>query len=182
MSLNKTNNSGTRREDWGTPRDLFAALSEEHNFVIDLAASRENTLCDSFIDETIDLMSERASRYLRSAVGADLPPNPYAWINPPYKGGGGTGDFVLRAVELCVVNELGLVALVPASVGSVWWREAVHSCFDFVIFTRRLTFEGAPATAQFDTALCILGHPNEHWVGTTLTHERLGICYSRFPG
>lgn len=181
MSLNKANNTKTRREDWGTPRDLFAALSKEHNFVVDLAASRENALCDYFIDEAIDLMSERASRYIEKVMSYNPPLAPYAWINPPYKGGGATGNFVLRAVELCVMNELGLVALIPASVGSVWWREAVHSCFDFVIFTRRLTFEGAPTTAQFDTALCIMGHPAGNWIGTTLTHQQLGICYSRFP-
>lgn len=185
MSLNVKNETGTRREDWGTPIDLFMTLASEHDFVIDLCATGENKLCEYFIDPSIDLFSPGADKYVEKALelitSADsLPIVPWAWINPPYQGGGKTGLFVARAVELCKAHGLGLVALIPASVGSVWWRDSVAPFFDFVIFTRRLQFQGAPATAQFDTAIAVMGAPGENWVGTTLAHDSLGVAYKRF--
>ena len=184
MSNNKANHTGTRREDWGTPIDLFMTLASEHDFVIDLCATGENKLCSYYIGPSIDLFSPDAEKYIEKAleistVAGSLPVRPYAWINPPYQGGGKTGLFVARAVELCKAYDLGLVALIPASVGSVWWRESVVPFFDFVIFTRRLQFHGAPGFAQFDTAIAVMGAPGENWVGTTAAHDSLGVAYKR---
>jgi site-specific DNA-methyltransferase (adenine-specific) len=179
MSNNQANHTATRREDWGTPPDLFAKLSTAHDFVIDLCASAENALCDNYIDERIDLMSPMGAELVEMVAegcGSTLGPS-YAWINPPYQGGGKTGLFVARAAELCLENCLGLVALIPASVGSRWWRECVDPFFDFVIFPPRLTYAGAPATAQFDSAICVM-HPLDK-VGPDPVHFELGAVYRR---
>ncbi len=181
MSNNTANRSSSRREDWGTPPDLFATLSTAHDFVIDLCASTENTLCLHWITEGMDIMSPRADKFVGlvsglSAVDGD---SRYAWLNPPYQGGGKTGLFVARAAELCLANGLGLVALIPASVGSRWWRECVDPFFDFVIFTPRLTFLGAPATAQFDSAVCVMRATGEMGAGPDPIHATLGALYRR---
>lgn len=181
MSLNIANHHDTRREDWGTPYTLFATLSRAHDFVIDLCASDENYLCDLWISEQVDLMSPRAEELVRKAAQAfDVESgHGYAWINPPYQGNGGTGLFIARAAELCIAHGLGLVALVPASVGSRWWRDSVDPFFDFVLFTPRLRFEGAPATAQFDTAVCVMRSPSERGIGPDLFHGSIGAAYQR---
>jgi hypothetical protein len=71
------------------------------------------------------------------------------------------------------------VALAPASVGSRWWRECVDPFFDFVIFTPRLRFAGAPATAQFDSAICVMRTIDELGRGPDPVHAELGALYRR---
>jgi hypothetical protein len=78
-----------------------------------------------------------------------------------------------------LANNLGLVALVPASVGSRWWRESIDPFFDFVIFTPRLKFAGAPATAQFDSAICVMRTIDELGRGPDPVHAELGALYRR---
>jgi hypothetical protein len=131
------------------------------------------------VTEEADLMSPLAAEIVRYVAGLSnaLEGSSYAWINPPYQGGGKTGMFVARAAELCIENGLGLVALIPASVGSRWWRECVDPFFDFVIFTPRLTFSGAPASAQFDSAVCVRNPFNQ--VEPDPVHFALGAVYRR---
>lgn len=179
MSNNLASHTETRREDWGTPIDLFLTLSRAHNFVIDLCASLESSLCIHWITEELDIMSPRAYAFVRDVASLKNPPRPYAWVNPPYRGHGGTGLFVARAAELCLAHGFGLVALIPASVGSRWWRESVDPFFDFVLFTPRLRFEGAPASAQFDTAVCVMLAPGDKGVGPSAEHRMLGAVYKR---
>lgn len=156
MSNNVHNTTSTRREDWGTPLSLFHELQRTFNFVVDLAADELNTLCDHYVDEEMDIFSPRADDVVRKAVDAcseDGPP--YAWLNPPYKTGGRTGDYVTRAYQLVHKTDMGLIALVPASVGAQWWVENVCPMATVVVFTPRLKFQGAKHGAQFDTALAV---------------------------
>lgn len=183
MSLNVTGNADTRREDWGTPVELFATLSRSHDFVVDLCASRQNALCDFWITEGIDIFSPLGEEVVRNASRAfDHVDHHYAWINPPYQGSGKTGLFIARAAELCRAHGLGLVALIPASVGSNWWREAVDPFFDFVLFTPRLRFGGAPSSAQFDSAICVMRSPGERDAGPDIFHLSLGAPYKKLRG
>jgi phage N-6-adenine-methyltransferase len=179
MSLNIANHTETRRDDWGTPVELFATLSRSHDFVVDLCASLQNSLCDFWITEGVDLFSPLGQEVVRNARRASKSAHPYAWINPPYRGAGKTGLFVVRAAELCRDYGLGLVALIPASVGSNWWRESVDPLFDFVLFTQRLRFGGAPTSAQFDSAVCVMRAPGEKDLGPDLYHCAIGAPYKR---
>ena len=180
MSKNVANHSDTRREDWGTPRELFGTLSKEHDFVIDLCANKHNALCDRYIDEHVDIFSSAAFGVVEEAKERAEVKTPYAWINPPYKRNGKTGLFVARAVEICNEVGLGLVALIPATVGSVWWRENVTPAFDFWISLGRVRFVGAPGTSQFDLALAVRAEPGNTWLGLTNAHASLGVAYARF--
>jgi phage N-6-adenine-methyltransferase len=178
VSNNLANHTETRREDWGTPIDLFLTLSCAHRFAVDLCASPASALCSFWVTEAVDIMSPLADEVVELAAGAHRG-NCYAWINPPYRGSGGTGLFVARAAELCQRHGLGLVALIPASVGSRWWRESVDPFFDFVVFTPRLRFGGAPASAQFDTAVCVMLSPGDKGMGPSAEHRMLGAVYKR---
>jgi phage N-6-adenine-methyltransferase len=182
MSLNVVGNSDTRREDWSTPIELFATLSRSHDFVIDLCASRENALCDFWVTEAVDLFSPLGEEVVFNASRSFDVDHPYAWINPPYQGSGKTGLFIVRAADICREHGLGLVALIPASVGSAWWRESVDPFFDFVLFTPRLRFGGAPSSAQFDSAICVMRSPGERDLGPDMFHSALGSPYKRLRG
>ncbi len=182
MSLNVTGNADTRREDWSTPVELFATLSRSHDFVVDLCATPKNALCDFWVTEGVDIFSPLGEEIVFNAARTDHVEHPYAWINPPYQGSGKTGLFVVRAAELCRAHGLGLVALIPASVGSAWWRESVDPFFDFVLFTPRLRFGGAPSSAQFDSTICVMRSPGERDLGPDMFHIALGSPYKRLKG
>jgi phage N-6-adenine-methyltransferase len=146
MPKNQANHTETRREDWGTPKDLFAKLNAVFHFTVDLAATKENTLCpeycsaeggdNGFFDLTKDSFS-----------GID-----WCWCNPPY------GADTERWVEKVAENVPRTVMLLPASPGTQWWHRTLWPRANTVTFIRgRLTFDGAPAPAQFDSVLITIG-------------------------
>jgi len=150
MSKNEANHTESRKEDWGTPQDMFDKLDSVFDFKVDLCASKDNTKTQLYISEEIDIMSLDAGFSVDAFIGA----RDYLWVNPPYKTRGGTGNYVARAVELA--GSRGLVCLIPASVGSKWWLENVWANFEAFIFPRRFNFEGAEGSgAMFDCAICI---------------------------
>lgn len=62
------------RLDWGTPRYIFRYAEKRwgtHH--IDLAASKENTKCDLYIDEEENALDKDWKR-----------PHSRGWLNPPY--------------------------------------------------------------------------------------------------
>jgi len=149
MGDNTANHTESRREDWGTPQDMFDKLDSIFNFKFDLCADPTNSKTGFFITEKMDLMSPQAFIAVHSLTNM----SDYLWINPPYKPHGGTGKYVGRAVE--IAGPRGIVALVPASVGSLWWQQNLWAHFDAFIFPRRFPFEGAGNKAKFDCAICV---------------------------
>ena len=146
MGLNKANHTSTRREDWGTPKWLFDDLNEIFNFKLDLSAREDNALCKNFISPEANFFT-----YHNTEIDS-LTNGGWSWCNPPY-GRKGCKEWVEKLVR---INNV--VFLIPASVGAKWfepvWRNA-----DFIyFFTGRLTFEGAPSPAQFDSCLAIKGN------------------------
>ena len=47
------------KREWRTPRYIFDPLNEIFDFTIDVAATLENTLCPSYIDEVEDALQVR---------------------------------------------------------------------------------------------------------------------------
>jgi len=145
MSKNEYNCKENRREDWETPDWLFNTLDRVFHFGIDLAADFRNFKCNTFIDDRSD--------FLRVSTQAKVKEiDRWKWCNPPYKPRG------------CIkwVNPLSrldkVVVLLPASVGAKWFT-SVWGGFDLIIFLdKRLTFKGAPSTAQFDNCIAIRGN------------------------
>lgn len=153
--------------NWGTPRSVFDPLNEIYRFDLDAAASTENALCSNYITEGQDCL-----RVKWSSIGR------FAWLNPPYgerelpcgpnckkktcadrgwhrdKLFPGIGAFLAKALE---ETRFGVttVALIPARMGSAWWRDYVHPASDLYEFPFRITFEGAKSTAPFPSALAV---------------------------
>lgn len=113
-----------------TPEDFFGVLDQEFHFVYDLAASPENTKCQRYLTETDDSLTQ-------DWLGL-LGPDSWGYLNPPYRN--------LRPwFEKCrqEANRGAHVAvLVPASVGSGWFREFVQGRAEVRFLNPRLQFVG----------------------------------------
>jgi len=98
------------RQDWTTPKSLFAKLDAEFHFTTDLAASPDNALC---------------VRYYTSADdGLAQPWTGTCWCNPPYGDRQSKMvDWIKRAWELSQSDEsLTVVMLVPARTNTRWFH------------------------------------------------------------
>lgn len=161
-----TTKPGASKTDYGTPTALYDRMDALFRFTIDLAAQphnhkharyyspKENSLAQSWETET-------------------------GWLNPPY--GRHIGDWMAKARDSAIEERAIICMLLPARVGSRWWRRYVL-CADGaagrlrssayvpeteVLWLRweglvtgvhflsgRVTFDGdAEEAAPFDTAL-----------------------------
>ena len=84
-----------------------------------------------------------------------------AFVNPPY--GRAYNDlwaqkFASETAGVCRIQGIGVqvIALVPASTGAAWFRKYIDRA-SAVAFIGRLKFIGAPAHADFDSALIYAG-------------------------
>lgn len=74
-------------------------------------------------------------------------------MNPPY--GREIWKWVKKAHEESVKGAT-IVALLPASVGTKWWREWIaDNGHEVTILTGRITFVGAPGPAAFESAIVV---------------------------
>jgi phage N-6-adenine-methyltransferase len=146
MPKNKANHTETRREDWGTPKDLFDKLDAVFHFAVDLAATAENTLCPQYCS------AEDGDNGFFDLTKDDFSRVEWHWCNPPY------GADLERWVEEVATKVDKAVMLIPASPGNRWWHRTLWPKANVVVFLcGRLTFEGAPSPAQFDSALIVIG-------------------------
>ena len=122
MVNSKSNDSGKPGkvgDQWRTPQEVFDALNREFSFCVDMAATKRNSLCDTFFDEQNDSLGfdwaeTINSMYLLSA-------NKYVWCNPPYSN---PMPWVKKAIE-AQSNGLGVVMLLNNDVSVGWFAEAL---------------------------------------------------------
>lgn len=65
------------KQNWQTPPNIFAALNAEFEFAADVAADRENKLCETYLtedDDALDMEWLNTVAYIGD----------YVWVNPPY--------------------------------------------------------------------------------------------------
>ena len=151
MPKNKANHSETRRDDWGTPQDLFDSLNRAFNFAVDLAADEHNTKCAEYCS------AENGDNGFFDLRVEDFEHLDYkwCWCNPPY--GHKYGGLEKWITEIHTKVSKALV-LIPAATGNKWWQRAVWSKARSITFIKgRLRFDGAPEVAQFDSTLITLG-------------------------
>lgn len=156
MANNVQNNTETRREDWETPKWLFSFLSDiaGFDFAIDIAATERNALCKAWLGVEHDASSMTRQQFIEAgeAAGFDIEKR-WAWCNPPY-GKNGMGKWT-NTLSKFVPN---IVALVPGSVGTKWFRPLWETASCIVLLGRRLKFGAAKSGAQFESALYVRGN------------------------
>lgn len=140
---------GKSNQSVQTPWELMQAIHEliGDTFAVDLAADETNTQAPSYIGEAEDSLT---------VAWHKLSPGRWLWLNPPYKK---IDPWVEKAMLTAVnVPSFKVAVLVPASVGSNWWRTHVHSWAQVYFLTPRVTFVGHTSPYPKDLALLIYRH------------------------
>lgn len=78
------------------------------------------------------------------------------WLNPPYND---LAPWARKCSESVRENSDGdrILLLVPASVGSNWWRDYVHEKASVAFLNSRIKFVGHTGGYPKDLALCVYG-------------------------
>lgn len=137
---------GKSKQDYQTPPEFLAAVKNRlriRDFDVDVAASKENAVCEYYYDE--------ASDGLAQSWQVPEPESGWAWCNPPYSN---IQPWVHKAHEEAR-NGVNIALLVPASVGANWWRECVEPFAYAAFLNGRITFVGADGPYPKDCALLL---------------------------
>lgn len=135
----------SEKDDWATPPELFARWNRIFQFDLDAAATAANALTTRWLGEHDGLGSALRVRW--ADYGTRI------WVNPPY--GRGIGAFTAKAAEAAEDGAL-VCGLLPARTDTAWWQDTVLAAGATVHFLRgRVTFEGAPASAPFPSAIAV---------------------------
>jgi len=166
----------SKKGDYGTPRDFYERLDADFGpFTVDLAAHEQNYKHIRYYSPRHDSLSQD----WRGETG---------FLNPPY--GRGIALWLQKAREAAIYGRAIIVQVLPARVGTAWWRACVMSADGeggkllssvYVPETRvlwlrwqglitgvyfhdsRLDFDGADErgeSAPFDTAVIVHASPN----------------------
>lgn len=135
---------GHSRQDYRTPAAFLEAVKQRFGieaFSIDLAASAENAVARRFYNEADNALMQS---WLSEG---------WAWLNPPFAN---IEPWVARAH---VSSRVGarVAVLVPAGVGSNWWKRHVHGKACVLLLNGRLTFADESSPYPKDCALLLYG-------------------------
>ncbi len=123
---NKSNTPAEIKDLWQTPKGIFEKLNDEFAFQCDVAASRDNALCNNYIDEEHDSLG--AHRWLTSN-----------WCNPPYSD---ITPWVIKAIDQHKQGKT-IVMLVPSDTSVKWFKLAFDSCNEVRFISGRISFINA---------------------------------------
>lgn len=127
----------SKSDEWSTPKELFEDLNKRFDFKFDLAASKENALCEKFFS-----IDENAIAQDWSLIDG------WSWLNPPYSE---IFNFVHKAT-LEAEKGANIVMLIPARVDTRWYHGFV-SKYHHSFIKGRLKFSGAKHNAPFPCML-----------------------------
>jgi len=130
------------RQDYQTPPEVLAAvrsLLRIDGFALDAAASPENAVAPRYYTAEQD---GKAHPWTRDG---------WTWLNPPF---GDMNAWVKKAFLESIQGKSSAV-LVPAAVGSNWWRDWVDGRACVYFLNGRVTFVGCDAPFPKDCALLV---------------------------
>ena len=133
LSIPYINLSLTADDEWETPKEFFDDLCEKYsiNPRLDPCATSANRKCLLFFTEE--------ENGLRQDWEHDV------WCNPPHTM---TGDFVRKAHEEWLKNNINIMILVPANtVSTIWWHDCVENVTEYHAIKGRIRFirDGKPS-------------------------------------
>lgn len=114
-------------DEWRTPLWLFQWLSSRFNFKLDVAATKENSLCEKFCTPEMDALT------LPWFVG----PYEWIWINPPYSD---VTTWVLKAAHEMKVHQHQCLMLLPVRSDQKWWHFAMRYATAIEFYEGRIEF------------------------------------------
>lgn len=156
MAKMPTQKPGKSEQIVCTPPELLEAIKARlhiHSFAMDLAASNENSVSHQCYTEAED------------AIIQDWVFNGWNWCNPPFSD---IEPWVAKAAKESLKGAQTIM-LVPASVGSNWWKEYVETYSYQSFLSPRVTFVGHIHPYPKDLALLFytpwgfIGHECWRW-------------------
>ena len=123
----KSNTPKDIKDLWQTPKNLFNTLNEEFQFVLDVAASHENHLCDAYLTEEDNALASNHDWLSTN------------YLNPPYSK---ILPWVIKAIEQHKKGNT-IVMLVPSDTSVKWFKLAFESCSEVRFISGRISFINA---------------------------------------
>jgi len=129
-----------------TPKDFIKVVNDEFPIAFDLASSDDNCIVPAHFTVKDDALSQ------------SWPTDGWNWLNPPFNN---IGRWARKCREQLEYEGVRTLFLVPASVGSNWYRDYVHSVAEVRFLNGRLTFEGHTTCYPKDLMLAIFEEDRE---------------------
>lgn len=130
------------RQKWQTPPWLFAWCVKRFGaFGIDVAAEKENALCDIYLDEATDALADGVE------WGAE---NGLAWCNPPYAD---PLPWVEKAAQQAKERGVTTVLLLNSDASTAWFKKALDAGSLVVHITSDGETSGRVAFVRADTKI-----------------------------
>lgn len=125
----------SKKEDWGTPQELFDYLNDEFHFTLDVCANSENAKCRRFYSKEDDGLRQEW--------------NGVCWCNPPY------GRNVGKWVEKAYKSGCTTVMLLPARTDTQWFHKYIYNKAEIRFLCGRLKFGDSKNSAPFPSMIVI---------------------------
>lgn len=148
-------NRGESKQDYCTPDEFLDAVRAYFNipeFDCDLAASDDNCVCLPYFTEKMNSIGQNWK------IG-----DGYNWCNPPFEN---IQEWVKKAEMEWKFNQARTIMLLPAGVGSNWFRDYCHERTWVLFLNGRITFKGANSCYPKDCMLIVWGLYNAYEVWT----------------
>jgi len=141
--MGATLNRGRSRQAVRTPPEFLAAVEAKFGrLTFDLAATEKNAVCKRFFTKRQDALTRRWP------VGLN-------WLNPPFDN---IAPWVAKCAEESRRPGVQILVLVPASIGSNWYRDHVEGKAAVIpVGNPRLKFVGHPDGFPKDLMLICYG-------------------------
>ena len=152
----------SKSDEWGTPRLLFQKLHDEFNFCVDVCATEENALLDSYVS---DALNEDWAEKCKKTHSASRWFTHSFFMNPPYSK---AEEMMARMSELFRYHpNHKFVALLPARTDTRWFHNYVLPYYSEIRFIKgRVPFVGGIFVAPFPSMIVVY---NSQPVGETVT-------------
>lgn len=133
----------SKRDDWGTPQELFDRLDGVWGFTMDVAAEPNNAKCRRYLTKESDALTQSWGKHK-------------CWMNPPYTRN--IGAWVEKAYRESR-HGATVVCLLPAKTDTRWFHD--YCTLGKIEFLRgRIKFEGAQYNAPFASMVVVFTPPD----------------------
>lgn len=110
---------GRSKQNYGTPKNFLDALKSKlgiTKFTFDFACDEQNVKAERGWTEADNSLVQPLSLWVARSAGG------WGWLNPPY------ADIEPWVIKCLLASQKGakIALLVPASVGSNWYRDFIH--------------------------------------------------------
>lgn len=148
------------RDLWRTPKPIFDYYDKRFGFTLDMAASKDNKLCEWFFSEDYDALNKRnVSDTIDYLFGEEV--KPAIWCNPPYSD---IMPWVKQCIDTMNDHKVPIVMLIPADTSVKWFKLAFENCSECHFISGRLAFineeTGQPVSGNNKGSVVFVFDPN----------------------